>query len=96
MKLNLHEHEDTVREIVDKSVKEMGMEKMLGELDATWAQMEFEHDEHTRTGKTYYNGQNESLSFTRTVCKRSMCHHVIQTNFKVTHKLVMPRFEQIV
>ena len=33
LKLNLHDHEDTVREIVDKSVKEMGMEKMLAELD---------------------------------------------------------------
>merc|ERR1711917_56844 len=29
LRLNLHEHEDTVKEIVDKSVKEMGMEKML-------------------------------------------------------------------
>ena len=53
LKLNLHEHEDTVREIVDKSVKEMGMEKMLRELEATWAVMEFEHDEHTRTGMTH-------------------------------------------
>jgi len=33
LKLNLHDHEDTVREIVDKSVKEMGMEKMLTELE---------------------------------------------------------------
>ena len=48
LKLNLHEHEDTVREIVDKSVKEMGMEKMLNELDQTWSTMEFEHDEHQR------------------------------------------------
>ena len=53
LKLNLHEHEDTVREIVDKSVKEMGMEKMLRELEATWAVMEFEHDEHTRTGMNH-------------------------------------------
>ena len=33
LKLNLHDHEDTVRDIVDKSVKEMGMEKMLLELE---------------------------------------------------------------
>ena len=33
LNLNLHDHEDTVREIVDKSVKEMGMEKMLTELE---------------------------------------------------------------
>ena len=49
LQLNLHEHEDTVKEIVDKSVKEMGMEKMLKELENTWSTMEFEHDEHRRT-----------------------------------------------
>lgn len=54
LKLNLHEHEDTVREIVDKSVKEMGMEKMLNELDQTWSTMEFEHDEHQRYLKSLF------------------------------------------
>lgn len=54
LKLNLHEHEDTVREIVDKSVKEMGMEKMLNELDQTWSTMEFEHDEHQRYLKSSF------------------------------------------
>ena len=50
LKLNLHEHEGPVRVIVDKSVKEMGMEKMLKELEATWAVMKFEHDQHGHTG----------------------------------------------
>lgn len=59
LKLNLHDHEDTVREIVDKSVKEMGMEKMLAELEQTWSVMEFEHDEHMRTGTCLLKSSEE-------------------------------------
>uniref|UniRef100_F7AU91 AAA+ ATPase domain-containing protein n=1 Tax=Ciona intestinalis TaxID=7719 RepID=F7AU91_CIOIN len=47
--LNLHNFEDEVRGIVDKSVKEMGMEKILKELDITWGSMEFKYEPHTRT-----------------------------------------------
>ncbi|XP_014668470.1 PREDICTED: LOW QUALITY PROTEIN: dynein beta chain, ciliary-like [Priapulus caudatus] len=47
--LNLHNFEDEVLGIVDKSVKEMAMEKTLKELDVTWASMEFEHELHART-----------------------------------------------
>jgi dynein heavy chain len=46
--LNLHNFEDEVRGIVDKAVKEMSMEKVLKELDVTWATMEFEHESHPR------------------------------------------------
>ncbi|XP_039265498.2 dynein beta chain, ciliary-like [Styela clava] len=49
LKLNLHNFEDEVRGIVDKAVKEMGMEKILKELDTTWSMMDFEYDEHQRT-----------------------------------------------
>uniref|UniRef100_H2ZKB3 AAA+ ATPase domain-containing protein n=1 Tax=Ciona savignyi TaxID=51511 RepID=H2ZKB3_CIOSA len=49
LKLNLHNFEDEVREIVDKAVKEMGMEKTLRELDVTWAAMDFEYEHHQRT-----------------------------------------------
>lgn len=48
--LNLHECEDEVKNIVDKAVKEMSMEKMLRELGVTWAAMEFEQEIHPRTG----------------------------------------------
>ena len=48
--LNLHDFEDEVRNIVDKATKELNMEKVLKELDATWSVMEFEHDSHIRTG----------------------------------------------
>lgn len=47
--LNLHKYEDEVRGIVDKATKELGMEKVLGELDVTWSSMEFEYDVHPRT-----------------------------------------------
>ncbi|XP_008068583.1 dynein heavy chain 17, axonemal [Carlito syrichta] len=50
LQLNLHNYEDEVRNIVDKAVKESGMEKVLKALDSTWTTMEFEHEPHPRTG----------------------------------------------
>ncbi|XP_062482469.1 dynein axonemal heavy chain 17 isoform X3 [Pezoporus occidentalis] len=50
LQLNLHNFEDEVHGIVDKAINELGMEKVLSSLDATWATMEFEHEPHTRTG----------------------------------------------
>uniref|UniRef100_A0A4X1UMV0 Dynein axonemal heavy chain 17 n=1 Tax=Sus scrofa TaxID=9823 RepID=A0A4X1UMV0_PIG len=50
LQLNLHRYEDEVRNIVDKAVKESGMEKVLKALDSTWSTMEFEHEPHPRTG----------------------------------------------
>ena len=35
---------------MDKAVKEMSMEKILSELESTWAVVEFEHQVHPRTG----------------------------------------------
>uniref|UniRef100_A0A0D9S475 Dynein axonemal heavy chain 17 n=1 Tax=Chlorocebus sabaeus TaxID=60711 RepID=A0A0D9S475_CHLSB len=50
LQLNLHNYEDEVRNIVDKAVKESGMEKVLKALDSTWSMMEFEHEPHPRMG----------------------------------------------
>ncbi|XP_035168476.1 LOW QUALITY PROTEIN: dynein heavy chain 17, axonemal [Oxyura jamaicensis] len=50
LQLNLHKFEDEVRGIVDKAVKESGMEKVLSTLNTTWATMQFEHEPHARTG----------------------------------------------
>lgn len=47
--LNLHCFEDEVKTIVDQAVKEMGMEKVLSELDTTWAAMEFGYESHPCT-----------------------------------------------
>ncbi|KAM7371234.1 hypothetical protein PAMP_010722 [Pampus punctatissimus] len=47
--LNLHCFEEEVRGIVDKAVKEMGMEKVLSELNSTWTGMQFQYEPHHRT-----------------------------------------------
>lgn len=36
LQLNLHCFEEEVRGIVDRAIKEMGMEKVLSELHSTW------------------------------------------------------------
>ncbi|BFZ02963.1 hypothetical protein BsWGS_06002 [Bradybaena similaris] len=61
LNLNLHNYEDEVRNIVDKSVKEMSMEKVLKELNTTWATMEFEHEKHPRTGITIIKTSEELI-----------------------------------
>lgn len=50
LELNLHECEEEVKNIVDKAVKEMSMEKILRELHSTWSTMQFEQEIHQRTG----------------------------------------------
>jgi dynein heavy chain len=47
--LQLHKFEDEVKNIVDKSVKEMSMEKVLNDLSTTWKTLEFHTDTHERT-----------------------------------------------
>ncbi|XP_020637559.3 dynein axonemal heavy chain 11 isoform X1 [Pogona vitticeps] len=49
LELKLHKMEDDVRSIVDKAVKELGIEKILIEISQTWATMEFCYEEHYRT-----------------------------------------------
>ncbi|XP_037134453.1 dynein heavy chain 9, axonemal [Syngnathus acus] len=50
LQLNLHAFEEEVRGIVDKAVKELGMEKVLSELNSTWTGMRFQYEPHHRTG----------------------------------------------
>ncbi|OWK51882.1 Dynein heavy chain 9, axonemal, partial [Lonchura striata] len=49
LKLNLHEFEGEVHDIVDKAVREMSMEKVLKELRMTWSSREFQYEPHPRT-----------------------------------------------
>ncbi|KAJ3608227.1 hypothetical protein NHX12_025277, partial [Muraenolepis orangiensis] len=49
LQLDLHCFEEEVRGIVDKAVKEMGMEKVLAELHNTWSGMQFQYEPHHRT-----------------------------------------------
>nr|CAD7197237.1 unnamed protein product [Timema douglasi] len=59
--LNLHECEEEVKNIVDRAVKEMSMEKTLKELDATWSRMEFEQEIHPRTNSTLLKASEELI-----------------------------------
>ena len=61
LSLNLHNFEEEVRGIVDKAVKEMSMEKVLKDLDVTWASMEFEHESHPRTKITMLKANEELI-----------------------------------
>lgn len=47
--LQLHKFEEEVKNIVDKSVKEMAMEKVLSDLNSTWKTLEFHTEVHDRT-----------------------------------------------
>ena len=47
LNLNLHNFEDEVHNIVDKACKEMGMEKMLHDLDNVWKNIEFDYEDHS-------------------------------------------------
>lgn len=104
LSLNLHNFEDDVRGIVDKAVKEMSMEKVLKELDATWTTMEFEHEPHPRTKITMLKTSEELIETLEDnqVCKlieflcqvkRSLVIHnggkcVIVINILVFHCLI--------
>ncbi|XP_066581161.1 dynein beta chain, ciliary [Prorops nasuta] len=61
LELNLHECEEEVKNIVDKAVKEMSMEKYLRELNTTWLGMEFEKEVHSRTGATLLRASEELI-----------------------------------
>lgn len=47
--LRLHEYEDEVRNIVDKSIKEVTMEKTIRDLEETWSTKNFDFEVHDRT-----------------------------------------------
>ncbi|KOC63714.1 Dynein beta chain, ciliary [Habropoda laboriosa] len=61
LELNLHECEEEVKNIVDKAVKEMSMERYMRELNATWSKMEFEKEIHARTGATLIRASEELI-----------------------------------
>ena len=50
-----------VRNIVDKATKELSMEKTLREMDSTWAGMEFESEQHRRTGVMLLKSSEELI-----------------------------------
>ena len=62
LSLNLHNFEDEVHNIVDKACKEMGMEKLLHDLQNVWKELNFDYEEHA-TGNVMisYVWQNMQL-----------------------------------
>uniref|UniRef100_A0A8C9ZTH7 Dynein, axonemal, heavy polypeptide 9 like n=1 Tax=Sander lucioperca TaxID=283035 RepID=A0A8C9ZTH7_SANLU len=50
LELQLHRVEDEVKNIVDKAVKEMAIEKVLAEITQTWSVMYLSYETHTSTG----------------------------------------------
>ncbi|CAL8367474.1 unnamed protein product [Boreogadus saida] len=50
LELQLHRVEDEVKNIVDKAVKEMGIEKVLAEITQTWSVMALSYETHANTG----------------------------------------------
>lgn len=70
--LNLHECEEEVKNIVDKAVKEMSMEKTLKDLNHTWSSMEFEQEIHPRTGCVLLRASEELIE---TLEENQVKHH---------------------
>ncbi|KAL0966379.1 hypothetical protein UPYG_G00294600 [Umbra pygmaea] len=50
LELQLHRVEDEVKNIVDKAVKEMAIEKVLAEISQTWSVMALSYENHPNTG----------------------------------------------
>ncbi|XP_071376580.1 dynein axonemal heavy chain 11 [Centroberyx affinis] len=50
LELQLHRVEDEVKNIVDKAVKEMAIEKVLAEITQTWSVMALSYETHQSTG----------------------------------------------
>jgi len=61
MSLNLHKFEDEVKNIVEKSVKEMNMEKVLNGINEAWQDMNFDQERHPRTGVTMLRASEELI-----------------------------------
>lgn len=82
--LNLHECEEEVKNIVDKAVKEMSMEKILRDLDTTWSVMEFEHEIHPRTKCSLLKASEELIE---TLEDNQVCLQNLITSKFIAHFL---------
>ncbi|EDW38589.1 GL12690 [Drosophila persimilis] len=82
--LNLHECEEEVKNIVDKAVKEMSMEKILRDLNTTWSAMEFDHELHPRTGCNLLKASEELIE---TLEDNQVCLQNLITSKYIAHFL---------
>lgn len=84
LELNLHECEEEVKNIVDKAVKEMSMEKILRDLNVTWSAMEFENEIHQRTGCNLLKASEELIE---TLEDNQVCLQNLITSKYIAHFL---------
>ncbi|XP_067615922.1 dynein beta chain, ciliary [Eurosta solidaginis] len=82
--LTLHECEEEVKNIVDKAVKEMSMEKILRDLHTTWSAMEFDHELHPRTGCSLLKASEELIE---TLEDNQVCLQNLITSKYIAHFL---------
>ena len=61
LSLNLHNFEDEVHNIVDKACKEMGMEKLLHDLQNVWKELNFDYEDHATGNVTDFSHLIEHL-----------------------------------
>lgn len=61
LSLNLHDHEDQVKNTVDRAVKEMAMQRTLSDIEATWQHMRFDFEEHTKSGLRLLRASEELI-----------------------------------
>ncbi|XP_036139541.1 dynein beta chain, ciliary [Monomorium pharaonis] len=61
LNLELHKYEEEVKDMVDKAVKEMNMEKVLKELHNIWDILEFGKETHERTKLSVLNVSEETI-----------------------------------
>lgn len=50
-----------MKNIVEKSVKEMNMERVLNGINEAWLDMNFDHEKHPRTGVTMLKASEELI-----------------------------------
>ncbi|XP_061387676.1 dynein beta chain, ciliary, partial [Musca vetustissima] len=48
MKLELHKHDEEIRNTVDRAIKEMNVTKILDDIKAIWSQIKFDREPHQR------------------------------------------------
>uniref|UniRef100_A0A1I8M0L3 Dynein heavy chain n=1 Tax=Musca domestica TaxID=7370 RepID=A0A1I8M0L3_MUSDO len=48
MKLELHKHDEEIRNTVDRAIKEMNVTKILDDIKAVWSQIKFDRESHQR------------------------------------------------
>jgi len=82
LKLELHKYEEEVKNIVDKAVKEMSMEKVLKELHNTWDTLEFDKELHERTKLYILKISDETIETLEEhqVCILEISHFILEKN----------------